>query len=156
MCDGHNITTQETYHYFFRLPLFEEKLREWLKTKTDWKDNVISTAVNKWLQEGLNDRSISRDIQWGIPIPGDPDKKMYVWFEAPIGYISFLMEYARSIGQEDIWKDFWDRNANSEIVHFIGKDNIVFHTIIWPAILMADERFKLPTSVPGNEFVNLE
>jgi methionyl-tRNA synthetase len=131
-------------------------LRAWLADKPDWKANVMATSVRKWLTEGLEDRSVSRDIRWGIPVPGDESKKLYVWFEAPMGYISFLMEYAKAIGREDMWKEFWDRNSDAEIIHFIGKDNVVFHTIIWPAILMADGRFKLPTNVPGNEFVNLE
>lgn len=156
MCEGHNISTEETYQYFFKLSQFETKLKEWLDTKGDWKSNVRSTAINKWLEEWLEDRSISRDITWWIPIPWDEKKKMYVWFEAPLWYISFLMEYAQSIGKEDLWKEFWDRNANSRIVHFIGKDNIVFHTIIWPAMLMAEWQYKLPTTVPWNEFVNLE
>lgn len=156
ICHWKNISTRDTYQYSFKLSLFEEQLRVWLEWKTEWKENIKNTAIKKWLWEWLEDRSISRDIKWGIPIPWDPEKKMYVWFEAPLWYISFLQEYSKSIWEEDLWKDFWGKNSNSKVIHFIWKDNIVFHTIIWPAMLMATDMFKLPTDVPWNEFLNLE
>lgn len=156
MCSSDKVTTKETYNYYFLLSKFQTLLEEWIKTKEwEWKPNVLS-ATKKWLTEWLNDRSISRDIKWGIPIPGDSEKKMYVWFEAPIGYISFLKELCEDRDEMKEFSTIWDKWDNSDVVHFIWKDNIVFHTIIWPALLMAHGWYNLPKNVPGNEFLNLE
>lgn len=156
MCWSHEVISKETYNYFFLLSKFQTALSDWIAShEWDWKPNVLTTA-KKWLREWLNDRAISRDIRWGIPIPGDSEKKMYVWFEAPIGYISFLKELTETRNEKSEFSEIWNKWEDSNIVHFIGKDNVVFHTIIWPALLMAHWEYSLPTSVPGNEFVTLE
>lgn len=153
ICGSNDIVQKDTHHYYFLLSKLQEKLKTWLETKKDWKKNVIWTAF-KWLDEWLEDRAISRDINRWIDIPIDEAKKMYVWFEAPIGYVSFSKQLWDELGL-DLQKEFWE-NPDAEIVNFLGKDNIVFHTIIWPAIIMADGRFQLPKYVCGNEFLNLE
>ncbi|MDN5354646.1 MAG: methionyl-tRNA synthetase [Candidatus Cloacimonadota bacterium] len=148
---------KETTHWYLELPKFENKLRKWLQTKTDWKENVYNFIMS-WLNEGLIERAISRDIDWGVPIPLEnaAGKVLYVWFDAPIGYISATMEWAKNIGEPEKWKDYW-LDENTRLIHFIGKDNIPFHTIIWPAMLMEqDEDYVLPTDVPANEYLNLE
>lgn len=145
ICNHNNLQEKNTYNYYFLLSKIQNQLHQWIE-KTSMKKNVKTTA-QKWLKEGLEDRSISRDIKRGIPIPWDTGKKMYVWFEAPISYISFL---------DEIWKTIWTKGSNSEIVHFLGKDNIPFHTIIRPAILLAEWQYKLPDKIIWNEFVNLE
>ena len=163
MCGSHRVVTRETYNYFFLLSKLQKPLEDWIATKADWKPNVLGTA-QKWLREGLEDRAISRDIRWGIPIPGEESKKLYVWFEACIAYISHLEELGERRDDPTLADRVW-RSPDSRIVHFIGKDNIVFHTIIWPALLMAYNTrgagetgidYHLPDDVPGNEFMNLE
>lgn len=156
MCWSHEVISKETYNYFFLLSKFQSVLSDWIIShEWDWKPNILATA-KKWLNEWLNDRAISRDIRWGIPIPGDSKKKMYVWFEAPIGYISFLKELTEMKNEKQEFSELWLKWEDSNIVHFIWKDNVVFHTIIWPALLIAHGWYNLPTNVPGNEFVNLE
>lgn len=148
---------KETSHWYLNLPKFEPELRKWLDTKTSWKDNVKNFILS-WLNEGLIERSITRDIDWGVPVPLEKaaGKVLYVWFDAPIGYISSTMEWAQKMGQPDRWRDYW-LSADTKLIHFLGKDNIPFHTIIWPAVLMAqDEPFVLPYDVPANEHLNLE
>ena len=143
--------------YFMDLPAFEPKLKAWLESKTDWKPNVRNKALSM-INEGLIRRAITRDLTWGVPVPLDEakGKVLYVWFEAPIGYISATIEWAEKNGRPEAWKDWWF-DKNSKLVHFIGKDNIVFHTIIWPALIMGqDKPYILPDNVPGNEFYNLE
>jgi methionyl-tRNA synthetase len=155
---GSKPVIRETTHWFLNLPKFEPQLREWLKTKeTYWKDNVFR-FIWSWLDEGLIERAITRDIDWGVPVPlpEAQGKVLYVWFDAPIGYISSTIEWAEKIGEPDRWKDYWFDPA-TKMVHFIGKDNIPFHTIIWPALLLAQkEQYVMPWDVPANEFLNLE
>lgn len=146
-----------TKHLFFKLSAFEERLRQWLETKSFWKPNVLQFALS-WLKEGLKDRAITRDLEWGIPVPleGYENKVMYVWFEAPIGYISSTVEWAEKIGQPEKWKEYWF-DPETKLIHFIGKDNIPFHAIIWPATLMGqNDPFILPYNIPANEYMNLE
>ena len=146
---------KKTVHWYLRLDMFEEKLRKWLEGK-NWKDNVMSELM-KWLKEGLRPRPITRDIQWGVPVPlkEAKGKVLYVWFDAPIGYISSTIEWAEKMGNPELWKDFW-MDKNTRLIHFIGKDNKVFHGIIWPATLMGYGEFILPDNIPSNEFLNLE
>ncbi len=153
ICGSMDIIQKDTYHYYFLLSKLQDKLQAWLDTKDEWKKNVIWTAF-KWLNEWLEDRAISRDINRWIKIPNDETKKMYVWFEALLWYISFSKQLGDRLNR-DILNEFW-ADPDAEIINFLGKDNIVFHTIIWPAILMADGRFQLPKYVCGNEFLNLE
>ncbi|MGC8766638.1 MAG: methionine--tRNA ligase [Brevinematia bacterium] len=154
---GSKPVIKKTKHWYFVLSKFEKQLKEYLESKTDWRPNVRDFALS-WIKEGLKDRPISRDLNWGIPLPleGTEGKVMYVWFEAPIGYISSTIEWAEKIGQPDKWKEYW-LNQETRLIHFIGKDNIPFHAIIWPATLMAQhESWILPYNIPANEFMNLE
>ncbi len=154
---GEKPIIKETTHWYINLPKFEKQLREWLATKKYWKDNVLNFIMS-WLNEGLIERAITRDLNWGIPIPleNTKGKVLYVWFDAPIGYISSTMEWAEKKGQPDLWKKYW-LDPETKLIHFLGKDNIPFHTIIWPAVLSKQkEPFILPYDVPANEFLNLE
>jgi len=154
---GSKPEVKDTTQYFMDLKAFAPQLKAWLETKTDWKPNVKNKALSL-IEEGLVKRSITRDISWGVPVPLDEakGKVLYVWFEAPIGYISATMEWAKQNGKPEAWKDWWF-DKETKLVHFIGKDNIIFHTIIWPAMLMGqDKPYILPDNVPGNEFYNLE
>jgi methionyl-tRNA synthetase len=146
---------RKTFHYYFKLSQLEEALEKWLRDKKHWKDNVRNTALS-WIKEGLMDRAISRDLEWGVEVPLEDakGKVLYVWFDAPIGYISSTIEWAEGIGEPDKWKLFWS-DPGSRIIHFIGKDNIVFHAIVWPAMLIAHGEFLLPSDIPANEFLNL-
>ena len=143
-------------HWFLRLDLFQDRLAAWLDAKPKWKDNV-KRFCEEWFKAGLKPRAITRDIDWGIPVPlaEAKGKVLYVWFDAPIGYISATKEWAEKIGNPEKWKDYW-LNPECELVHFIGKDNIVFHAMVWPAMLMGYGNFVLPTDIPANEFLNLE
>ena len=147
---------KETKHWYLPLGNYEQFLTEWiLKGKKDlWKSNVYG-QVKSWIDQGLESRAISRDLDWGIPIPRDDakGKVMYVWFDAPIGYISSTKEWAKRNNKN--WEDYW-KKPDTRLIHFIGKDNIVFHCIIFPAILKAHGEFILPENVPANEFLNLE
>uniref|UniRef100_A0A7C4CD76 Methionine--tRNA ligase n=1 Tax=candidate division WOR-3 bacterium TaxID=2052148 RepID=A0A7C4CD76_UNCW3 len=147
---------RETTHWFFALSRLEPRLREWLDTKHDWKPNVRRFCEG-WFSRGLQDRAITRDLTWGVPVPLPEamDKVMYVWFDAPIGYISSTREWAEGTGDPERWRDYW-LDPQTKLVHFIGKDNIVFHAIVWPAMLMAHEGYILPSDIPANEFLNLE
>ena len=148
---------KDTTHWYLDLPKFEDELRKWLDTKTYWKDNVKNFVLS-WLNEGLQERAITRDLNWGIPIPleNTEGKVLYVWFDAPIGYLSSTKEWAEKMGEPDRWKDYW-LDKNTKMIHFLGKDNIPFHTIIWPAMLSKQkEEFVLPHDVPANEYLNLE
>ncbi|MFP3975872.1 MAG: methionine--tRNA ligase [Dehalococcoidia bacterium] len=142
-------------HLFLELSKFSQQLEEWVKAQTHWKPNVASLTM-RYLKEGLRDRAITRDIQWGIPVPveGFENKRIYVWFEAVTGYLSASKEWAKINGDEEMWRPFWDGNARP--YYFIGKDNIPFHTLIWPAMLMGYGDLKLPHDVPANEFLTLE
>ncbi len=154
---GSKPVVKETTHWFIRLSDFQERLEKWIGDKKDWRDNVIGFC-NKYFKEGLLDRAITRDLDWGIKVPLQEakGKVMYVWFEAPIGYISSTKEWAAKTGNPDKWKDYWMDKENTRLIHFIGKDNIVFHALIFPAMLMGHGDFVLPDNVPSNEFLNLE
>jgi len=147
---------KETKHWFLPLDRYEEFLREWVLVghKNDWKLNV-SGQVKSWLDDGLKPRAVTRDLDWGIPVPveGAEGKVLYVWFDAPIGYISSTKEWALREGKD--WEPYW-KSEDTKLVHFIGKDNIVFHCIIFPAMLKAEGSYILPDNVPANEFLNLE
>ncbi|MCX6695133.1 MAG: methionine--tRNA ligase, partial [Candidatus Altiarchaeota archaeon] len=146
---------RETKHWFFRLSELSEPLRKWILGNPHWPENARNFALG-WIREGLQDRAITRDLSWGIPVPLKEagGKVLYVWFDAPIGYISSTMEWAVNKGKPDEWRKYW--TAPTKIVHFIGKDNIPFHTIIWPATLMAEGSYQLPWQIASNEFLNLE
>ncbi len=142
-----------TKHWYFPLNKFEDWLKEWLIEghAKDWKSNVYGQCKS-WIDQGLQPRSITRDLEWGIPVPREDakGKVLYVWFDAPIGYISATKELK---GKD--WEKYW-KDPETRLVHFIGKDNIVFHCIIFPAMLKAEGSFILPDNVPANEFLNLE
>ena len=145
-----------TKHWFLPLDQYEDFIREWIIEghKKDWKPNVYG-QVKSWIDDGLKPRAVTRDLDWGISVPLEDaeGKVLYVWFDAPIGYISSTKEWAAREGKD--WKPYW-QDKETELVHFIGKDNIVFHCIIFPAILKAAKDYILPTNVPANEFLNLE
>ncbi|WP_339659351.1 methionine--tRNA ligase [uncultured Polaribacter sp.] len=153
---GNVPTIKETKHWFLPLDKHEAFLREWILEghKNDWKPNVYG-QVKSWVDDGLRPRAVTRDLDWGIPVPlKDADGKvLYVWFDAPIGYISSTKEWAAREGKN--WEDYWKKD-DTKLVHFIGKDNIVFHCIIFPAMLKAHGDYILPENVPANEFLNLE
>ncbi|MEE2883391.1 MAG: methionine--tRNA ligase [Planctomycetota bacterium] len=145
-----------TQHWFFRLDRYEDRLKEWLESREGWRDNVRNFSLGT-IKEGLPARSITRDLEWGVPVPLEEakDKVLYVWFDAPVGYISFTREMFRERGQEDEWRSWW-QDDDVDIVHFIGKDNIIFHAVIWPAMLLGHDQFQLPSSIPANEFLNFK
>ena len=153
---GNKPSLKKTKHWFLPLNNFEEFLNKWFlkEKKEDWKANVFG-QVKSWINEGLKPRAITRDLDWGIPVPikEATGKVLYVWFDAPIGYISSTIEWAEK--EKIDWKPYW-QDSETELVHFIGKDNIVFHCIIFPSILKASGKYILPTNVPANEFLNLE
>lgn len=147
---------KETQHWYMPLGKAQAKLEEWLDSREGWKSNV-SGQVRSWLQEGLNDRAATRDLTWGVPVPLEDaeGKVLYVWFEAPIGYISATKEWALNHNKPEEWRKYW-QNPDAKLYHFIGKDNIVFHCIMFPIILMEHGNYVLPENVPANEFLNLE
>jgi len=149
-------TLKETRHWFLPLDQYEDFLKEWILKghKADWKSNVYG-QVKSWIDDGLRARAVTRDLDWGIPVPveGGDGKVLYVWFDAPIGYISSTKEWAEREGKD--WEPYW-KDENTKLVHFIGKDNIVFHCIIFPVMLKAHGDYILPENVPANEFLNLE
>ncbi len=149
-------TTKETKHWFLPLDRYEDFLREWILKghKDDWKPNVYGQCKS-WIDGGLEPRAVTRDLDWGIPVPveGGEGKVLYVWFDAPIGYISSTKEWAAREGKD--WEPYW-KDEETKLVHFIGKDNIVFHCIIFPSMLKAEGSYILPENVPANEFLNLE
>ena len=153
---GNKPVFKKTTHWFLPLDKFESFLKKWflIDNEKTWKTNVFG-QVKSWISEGLKPRAITRDLDWGIPVPikGAENKVLYVWFDAPIGYISATKEWAKSKNID--WEPYW-KDSKTELVHFIGKDNIVFHCIIFPSILKASEKFILPKNVPANEFLNLE
>ena len=147
---------KKTKHWFLPLDRYEEFLRTWILEghKDDWKPNVYGQCKS-WIDDGLKPRAVTRDLDWGIPVPleGAEGKVLYVWFDAPIGYISSTKEWAEREGTD--WKPWW-QDPDTRLVHFIGKDNIVFHCIIFPSMLKAHGSYVLPENVPANEFLNLE
>ena len=153
---GATPTLKETKHWFLPLDQYEQFLTEWILVghKTDWKPNVYGQCKS-WIEAGLKPRAVTRDLDWGIPVPlkDAEGKVLYVWFDAPIGYISSTKEWAKREGKD--WEVYW-KDKDSKLLHFIGKDNIVFHCIIFPSMLKAHGDYILPENVPANEFLNLE
>jgi methionyl-tRNA synthetase len=145
---------RNTNHLFFKLSQFEQCLDDWLSDKNYWKPNVLNFSRN-WIREGLHDRAISRDLEWGIPIPleGFTHQCIYVWFEAVMGYLSASQEWAHNRGESERWQDWWKDMAKH--YYFLAKDNIPFHSIIWPSILMAYGNLQLPYDIPANEYLTL-
>lgn len=163
--DGSKPVVRETEHFFLDLPVFSEQLLTYLNERTDWRPNVINFARN-FVEGGLRARPVTRDIKWGIPVPleGWEDKRLYVWFEAVMGYFTASVEWAQLSGEPESWKDWWYDPA-AKTYCFIGKDNIPFHTVIWQAELLGVDRIyeddetkhlNLPFDVPANEFLNIE
>ncbi len=152
---GH-IEVRSTDHWYFRLDSFSESLREYLDGHPEWRESVKRFSYGL-IDQGLRERSITRDMEWGVPVPlpEGKGKVLYVWFDAPIGYITFSQEYFESMGNPEEWKDFW-QNPENGLVHFIGKDNTVFHTVIFPGMLMAHGDYRLADTAVVNEFLNLE
>ena len=153
---GNKPVMKETKHWFLPLDQYESWLKEWILDghKSDWKSNVYGQCKS-WLDQGLQPRAVTRDLDWGIPVPvnGADGKVLYVWFDAPIGYISATKQWAKDIGKD--WEPYW-KSEDTKLVHFIGKDNIVFHCVIFPSMLKAHGDYILPDNVPANEFLNLE
>ena len=161
---GETPVLKETSHYFFPLGKYQERLKKYIdemNEKYGWKDNVLNYCRG-WFNDGLKDRAITRDLDWGVKVPlaGVENKVLYVWFEAVLGYISATKELSHQRNEPNLWKDYW-QGKDTKYIAFIGKDNVVFHTIIFPAILMAwndanKDKFILPQNVPANEFLNFE
>ena len=153
---GNTPELKSTKHWYLPLDQYQDFLKKWIGVdhKNDWKPNVYGQCMS-WINDGLRPRAVTRDLDWGIPVPAnDADGKvLYVWFDAPIGYISSTKEWAESNGKD--WEPYW-KDKNTTLLHFIGKDNIVFHCIIFPAMLKAEGSYILPQNVPANEFLNLE
>jgi len=154
---------KETTHWYLPLEEMQPELEEWIGTHPEWKNNVLG-QIQSWFDDGLKDRAITRDVPWGVPVPADvaerhgldaEGKVIYVWFDAPIGYLSFTKEWALEENVPTKWKAYW-QDDDTKLVHFIGKDNIVFHCLTFPAMLKAHGDFVLPDNVPANEFLNLE
>ncbi|MBI9033393.1 MAG: methionine--tRNA ligase [Bacteroidales bacterium] len=146
---------KETKHWYLPLDQYEDWIREWiLEGHKEWKPNVYG-QVKSWVDHGLQARAVTRDLDWGVEVPleGEDGKVLYVWFDAPIGYISATKEWSKNTGKD--WTPYW-KDQDSKLVHFIGKDNIVFHCIIFPAMLHAEGSYIVPENVPANEFLNLE
>ena len=158
---GGPVEVRETTHLYLDLPKFSERLKEWVGSQEHWRDSVKNFVLGM-IGGGLEKRPITRDIGWGVPVPepGFEDKRFYVWFDAPIGYVSSTMEWAEMSGEPDRWREYW-QEPQTKLIHFIGKDNTVFHAVVWPAMLMGtgkdgEEPFVLPHDVLANEFMNLE
>jgi methionyl-tRNA synthetase len=154
---------KETTHWYLPLEEMQPELEDWIDTHPEWKNNVLG-QIQSWFDDGLKDRAITRDVPWGVPVPADvaerhgldaEGKVIYVWFDAPIGYLSFTKEWALEENVPTKWKAYW-QDEDTRLVHFIGKDNIVFHCLTFPSMLMSHGDFVLPDNVPANEFLNLE
>jgi methionyl-tRNA synthetase len=166
--DGATPTFVESAQFFLELPAFAEALGGWLQTRTDWRPNVLKYSMN--LVDEMEPRAITRDLDWGVPIPLEgwkdrTDKAIYVWFDAVIGYLSASVEWARRTGDPDAWRPFWDGSADAR--YFMGKDNVVFHSVIWPSILLGASgkpsgtpgppgELQLPSEVVSSEFLTME
>jgi methionyl-tRNA synthetase len=147
---------EDSEHFFFKLSAFQDRLSAWVSEQSQWRPNVYN-LTQRYLKEGLKDRAITRDIDWGVAVPlaGFGGKRLYVWFEAVIGYLSATKEWAKSSGDEEGWRCYW-QGDEAKSYYFIGKDNIPFHTLIWPAMLMGYGGLNLPYDVPANEFLTIE
>ncbi len=148
---------RSTEHFYLRLSDFADELRDWLGSREGWRKHVLNFSLG-WIEEGLHDRAITRDLEWGVEIPIEglgEGKRIYVWFDAVIGYLSASKEWAALQGTPDVWQDWWQDDA-ADHFYFIGKDNIPFHTIVWPAILLGYGDLHLPTDVPANQFVTFK
>ena len=148
----------ETEHFFLDLPALADTLGQWLQTRTDWRPNVLKFSLN--LLDDVRPRAMTRDIDWGVPVPlpgweDNPNKRLYVWFDAVIGYLSAAKEWAASTDDPDAWKRWWE-DSEAESYYFVGKDNIPFHTVIWPAMLMGYGGLNLPTDVPANQYITFK
>jgi methionyl-tRNA synthetase len=153
---GTTPVVRSTSHFYFPLGDFQQKLETYVHGHTEWKENVVKYC-DSWFKEGLQDRAVTRDLNWGVPVPvkGFEGKVIYVWFDAVLGYISSTKEWAKSTGSPEKWREYW-QDEETRYIAFIGKDNIVFHCIVFPAMLMAKGGYILPDNVPANEFLNLE
>jgi len=153
--DGSTPVLKKTKHWYLPMGRFAEDWKVWFDSQS-WKENVRNYCLG-WFQEGLGDRPITRDLKWGIPVPleGVEGKVLYVWFDAPIGYISSTKEWAEQKGSPDLWKDYWC-DTDTKLVHFIGKDNIVFHAILFPMMLKRAGGYVLPSAIPANEYLTIE
>jgi methionyl-tRNA synthetase len=145
---------RETEHYYWKLSEFQEPLLEWLRSREGWRPHVINFAIGM-VEDGLHDRAFTRDLDWGIPLPVDdlgPGKSIYVWWEAVMGYYSAPQEWAETRGEPEVWRSWW-QNPDAESFYFIGKDNIPFHAVYWPALLLGHGGLNLPTNVPANQYL---
>jgi len=150
---GSPLVLRPSNHLYLRFDRFKDELATWIKSK-NWKENVVNFAMR--YVEDLKPRAITRDSEWGVPVPGMPNKVFYVWFDAPIGYVSAAREWAEKTGHPERWKDYW-LDEKTKLVHFIGKDNIPFHAVFFPAMIMGQNLpYKLPDEIPANEFYLLE
>ena len=154
---------RQTTHWYLPLGRWQSALEQYVGSHPEWKPNVLG-QIGSWFADGLRDRAITRDVPWGIPVPADSadaagvdaqGKVIYVWFDAPIGYISATREWAEKLGTPELWETYW-KDEETRLIHFIGKDNIVFHTLMFPAMLMAYDTYVVPDSVPANEFLTIE
>jgi methionyl-tRNA synthetase len=156
---GSTPVVRATLHYYLLLSKFEDRLLEWLRGRQGWRRHVLNMAIG-FTEEGLQDRAITRDLTWGVPIPPESDnigegKRIYVWFDAVIGYLSASQEWAEMQGKPESWRDWW-QNPDAESYYFVGKDNIVFHAVIWPCQLLGYGALNLPTDVPANQYVTFK
>jgi len=154
---GSTPEVRQTEHFYLRLSDFSEALGAWLDGRQGWRRHVLNFSKG-WVEDGLHDRAITRDLDWGIDLPVDdlgPGKRIYVWFEAVIGYLSASKEWAQIQGDPEAWRDWWEGDE-ARSVYFIGKDNIPFHTIIWPGMLLGYGGLNLPTDVPANQYVTFK
>ena len=156
LLSGKTPVLKKTTHWYMKFNEFQDRLKEFIDTRKDWKNNVINYC-NGWLDEGLEERAITRDLDWGIPVPLDDaeGKKIYVWFEAVLGYISSTKEWAEKKGDPSLWEKYW-KSEDTRLIHFIGKDNIYFHALMFPAMLMGYGGYVLEDDIQANEFLNLK